>query len=72
MMGDSAVVFFHNGCTARFDTDKVVFTSGTGKCFAFEPGLADKDPNELIRQGVHLVNWDNVSYVRRFESRDDD
>ena len=72
MEEEACVVFFHNGCAARFLTGNVVFTSQSGKRFAFVPGLADKDPTELLRQGAQIVNWDNVSYVRKFEQREDD
>ena len=58
------MVYFNSGNKARFDADKTTFAVINGqRNDRFAP---DIDGGKIV------VNWDNVSFVRQIEEREED
>lgn len=55
------VIYFNSGNRARVDADRVRFVHDIAA-----------DAHEQIMDGKILVNWNNVSFVRRWEEPKED
>lgn len=58
-------VYFTNLKILTTDTEKAVFTNGTGNCFSLDKKIQEGEyaMPELIADGVKLINWDRVCFV---------
>ena len=58
-------VYFTNLKILATDTEKTVFTNGTGNCFSLDKKIqeGEYDLPDLIADGVKLINWDRVCFV---------
>lgn len=64
-MKQMVMVYFHNGCKAQFDVEKVKFVDMAGA--GFEPALRRAVDNDIA-----VVNWNNVSFIQPVKEEKDE
>lgn len=64
-MKQMVMVYFHNGCKAQFDVEKVKFVDMAGA--GFEPAL-----RRAVENGISIVNWNNVSFIQPVKEEKDE
>lgn len=56
------MVYFNCGSRARFPADKTVLLENP----------TTEEAGTLVMNGYNIVNWANVSFIRRFEEREEE
>lgn len=64
-MKQMVMVYFHNGCKAQFDVEKVKFVDMAGA--GFEPAL-----RRAVDNSIAIVNWHNVSFIQPMKEEKDE
>lgn len=58
-------VYFHNGCKAQFDIDKVKFVDMAGAGF-------ETNMRRAAGNNISVVNWNNVSFIQPVKEEKDE
>lgn len=69
------VVYFNNNNKLEHPNDKTLFSDKEGRIFSFSEneGVPAHDGyySDIVREGKILINWENVSFVKFVEGKEE-